>query len=135
MYKTKQIQYKLIIKHDTHKETVEYKCQGILKEDHKTLIQFKGDEGVITIHYSQECIDLIHNDSKLILKINERVKNLYQTPYGDMVLYTYLKQSSFDHDVLKITYELFDETHKVSTNYIMVQLSEVFIGGSENENL
>jgi hypothetical protein len=122
MYQNKQIIYKSIFINGDNKETVELKVEGKVYQGDTTIISFKTDDFLCELSYNDQHIILKNNQSQLRLVKNQRVKNLYKVPYGEVLLETKLLNFKFNENHLGIKYELYDNDYLISTVYITINM-------------
>jgi hypothetical protein len=122
MYQKKQIIYKSIFINGDNKETVELKVEGKVYQGDTTIISFKTDDFLCELSYNDQHIILKNNQSQLRLVKNQRVKNLYKVPYGEVLLETKLLNFKFNENHLGIKYELYDNDYLISTVYITINM-------------
>jgi uncharacterized beta-barrel protein YwiB (DUF1934 family) len=122
MYQKKQIIYKSIFINGDNKETVELKVEGKVYQGDTTIISFKTDDFLCELSYNDQHIILKNNQSQLRLVKNQRVKNLYKVPYGEVLLETKLLNFKFNENQLGIKYELYDNDYLISTVYITINM-------------
>jgi hypothetical protein len=122
MYQKKLIIYKSIFINGDNKETVELKVEGKVYQGDTTIISFKTDDFLCELSYNDQHIILKNNQSQLRLVKNQRVKNLYKVPYGEVLLETKLLNFKFNENHLGIKYELYDNDYLISTVYITINM-------------
>lgn len=121
MKQKKLIIYKSIFKYTDHKETLSYQEIGEYTKNETGLkITFKTEEIKIDIRIRGNTVWLTNNQSTLQLQLHKRVKSDYHTPYGNIVMETYLETLEAT-DNIKLKYTLYDGLEKLNEVYLLVQ--------------
>lgn len=122
MKQTVQIKYRSVFQYENQKETIKYNQSGyLIHELNHKILRFFVDNTLIEIDISNQIV-FTHGKSKLILRENEMVKNLYQSEYGMIPLNTKLLLYQDQGDCWKIKYQLYDGTDIISTVYLLIQM-------------
>lgn len=118
--KKAQIRYKSIFKYDDHQETINYHVKGFYEENaYLKKISFINEGKKIELIIQKQMITLINGNAKLLLKYQEKINNLYQTPYGEMEIITELI-TFHDFGNIKLKYRLYDNQEIISEVYLLV---------------
>lgn len=115
-----QVNYKAIFKYIEHKESISYQEVGYLEKcDEKKKIMFDNQQEHIEIHIHNQEVILKNNHTKLRLVQDKKIKNRYQSEYGEMEIFTKLILFE-DGNTIKIKYQLFDQVALLSEVYVLI---------------
>lgn len=119
MYKIVRIKYKSIMVNDEDKNSVNFHANGTIHEiDDSVNIYFETKEMNYEISFKEDVLTLKQGKSELIFKQGAYIDNDYQTPYGSLVLTSYLDLFEMNEENLKIKYRLFQNGECISKIYM-----------------
>ncbi len=122
MYRSVSIRYKMMFKYDYGNETCEYKAKGILLHGKNTTLSFECEAGTIEVIYNQKEVILNHGKSKLAFYYDKERWNDYYVQYGSIKLKTKLLMFEANDSMIKMKYELYDQSGLLSTSYMLIPI-------------
>ncbi|WP_249029153.1 DUF1934 domain-containing protein [Tannockella kyphosi] len=125
MIKFVKVKYKAIFHYEGQEpSTVYYKGQGEF-DDQAIEVSFNDENyGNIKIHIKEEEVVLTTGKAFVVLR-DEIVENIYNTPYGAIVLNTRLLLVEYNEKTIKLKYEVLQEKEVIGNVFILVNMLEV----------